>query len=34
MPEPNYAGGEPLGFWGCFVGFLVLFVGFLLVQGC
>ena len=34
MPEPDYAGGEPLGFWGWIVGFIVLFVLFLLIQGC
>jgi hypothetical protein len=34
MPEPNYAGDEPLGFWGCVVGFVVIFLLFLLVKGC
>ena len=35
MPEPNYAGDDPPGFWGWVIGFVVLFAAFLLLQqGC
>jgi hypothetical protein len=34
MPEPNYAGDDPPGFWVWLIGFAVLFVLFLLIQSC
>jgi hypothetical protein len=34
MPEPDYAGGDPPGFWGWVIGAVLLFILFLLFQGC
>jgi hypothetical protein len=34
MPEPNYAGDDVPGFWGWFIGAALLFILFLLWQGC
>jgi hypothetical protein len=34
MPEPDYASGDPPGFWGWVIGAVVLFVFFLVVKGC
>lgn len=34
MPEPGYADGDPPGFWGCFIGAVVLFAIFFVVKGC
>jgi hypothetical protein len=34
MPEPNYAGSDPPGFWGWFIGLTLLFVLLILLRGC
>jgi len=34
MPEPDYADGDSPGFWGCFIGAVVLIVIFFVVKGC
>ena len=34
MPEPNYAGDDVPGFWGCLIGGALLFLALLLFRGC
>ena len=34
MPEPGYAGSETPGFWGCFIGCVVLFAVVVLFKSC
>ena len=34
MPEPDYAGGDPPGFWVWIVGLAGLFLVLLFVRGC
>ena len=34
MPEPGYAGGESPGFWGCLIGFVLLFIISVLLASC
>lgn len=34
MPEPGYGDGDSVGFWGCLISAVLLFLVLIVIRGC